>query len=248
MRKKVSFIDNKRVYGIIITSIKLRVEGEIMAKKTFAVIGLGRFGTAVVEELIKDGYDVLVIDRDESRINKVAKIATHAVTMDTADEAALKEVGIQSIDHVIVAIGKDIQDSILTTLILKELGVKHITVKVQNEYHEKVCRKLGADDVIQPEMLMGRRVAHRIVTNNILEYYDLNESHSFIVTEATKQHIDSTVINLDLRNRFNINLVAIKRGNDIIIPTPQDTFEEGDQLLVVGKNSNLDKFNAWSQK
>ncbi len=219
-----------------------------MAKKTFAVIGLGRFGTAVVQELIKGGFDVLVIDRNEDRIAKVAKIATHAVVLDTSDEASLKEVGIQSIDHVIVAIGKDIEDSILTTLILKELGVARITVKVQNEYHEKVVRKLGADDVIQPEMLMGRRLAHRIVTDNILEYYDLNETHSFIVLEASNKLVDSTVVNLDLRSKYNINIVAIKRGEDVIIPYPEERFEEGDQLLLVGKNADLDKFSAWSEK
>lgn len=227
---------------------KYAVEGETMAKKTFAVIGLGRFGTAVVEELIKGGFDVLVIDRDEQRVAKASKTATHAVTLDTADESALKEVGIQSIDHVIVAIGKDIQDSILTTLILKELGVKHITVKVQNEYHEKVVRKLGADDVIQPEMLMGKRLAHRIVTSNILEYYDLNETHSFIVLKASDRIVDSTVVNLDLRNKYNINIVAIKRGEDVIIPGPEERFEEGDNLLLVGKNTDLDKFSSWSKK
>ncbi len=219
-----------------------------MAKKTFAVIGLGRFGTAVVEELIKGGFDVLVIDRDEARIAKVAKTATHAVVLDTSDENALREVGITSIDHVIVAIGKDIEDSILTTLILKELGVKRVTVKVQNEYHEKVVRKMGADDVIQPEKLMGKRLAHRIVTNNILEYYDLNETHSFIVVEASSKLVDTTVINLDLRHRFNINIVAIKRGEDVIIPEPDERFAEGDQLLLVGKNTDLNRFSVWCAK
>lgn len=219
-----------------------------MAKKTFAVIGLGRFGTSVVEELVKSNYEVLVIDRDEQRVNKIAKIATHAVVLDTSDEEALREVGIQSIDHVIVAIGKDIEDSILTTLILKELGVKKVTVKVQNEYHEKVVKRLGADEVIQPEQLTGRRLAHRIITNNILEFYDLNENYSFIVIEATSKIIDTTVINLDLRNRYNINIVAIKRGDDIIIPGPEEAFIEKDQLLLVGKNSDLQKFSSWCEK
>jgi trk system potassium uptake protein TrkA len=108
-----------------------------MAKKSFAVIGLGRFGQALIDELIRQDHDVLVMDKDPDRIQKVAKKATHAVAVDTTDAAALKDIGITSIDHVVVAIGKDIQASILTTLILKELGVKNITVKVQNEYHEK---------------------------------------------------------------------------------------------------------------
>ncbi len=219
-----------------------------MAKKTFAVIGMGRFGSSVVEELVKSGFDVLVIDRDEARVQKISKLATHAVVLDTSDEGALKDVGIQSIDHVIVAIGKDIEDSILTTLILKELGVPKITVKVQNEYHEKVVRRLGADEVIQPERLAGRRLAHKIVTNNILEYYDLSENHSFIVLEASAKLVNTTVVNLDLRSKYNINIVAIKRGEDVIIPSPDEVFQENDQLLLVGKNTDLDKFSHWCNK
>ncbi|TVP95207.1 MAG: TrkA family potassium uptake protein [Acholeplasmatales bacterium] len=219
-----------------------------MSKKTFAVIGLGRFGYSLVEELIKGHFDVLVIDRDESRINKVAKIATHAVTLDTTDEAALRDVGIQSIDHVIVAIGKDIEDSILTTLILKEIGVKKVTVKVQNEYHEKVVLRMGADEVIQPERAAGRRLAHKIVTNNILEYYDLSEHHSFIAIEAPEKLQDVTVINLDLRNKYNINIVAIKRGDGVIIPGPEEVFQQNDQLLLVGRNVDLQKFTHWCEK
>ena len=219
-----------------------------MAKKSFAVIGLGRFGYSLVEELIKGHFDVLVIDRDESRINKVAKIATHAVALDTTDEAALRDVGIQSIDHVIVAIGKDIEDSILTTLILKEIGVKKVTVKVQNEYHEKVVLRMGADEVIQPERAAGRRLAHKIVTNNILEYYDLSEQHSFIAIVAPEKLQDVTVINLDLRNKYNINIVAIKRGDGVIIPGPEETFQQDDQLLLVGRNADLEKFTHWCEK
>lgn len=219
-----------------------------MSKKTFAVIGMGRFGSSVVEELIKSGFDVLVIDRNESRVQKMAKLATHAVVLDTSDENALKEVGIESIDHVIVAIGKDIEDSILTTLILKELGVAKITVKVQNEYHEKVVRRLGADEVIQPERSAGKRLAHKIVTNNILEYYDLSENHSFIVLEASPKIFNTTVVNLDLRSKYNINIVAIKRGEDVVIPGPEESFQENDQLLLVGKNTDLEKFSNWCQK
>ncbi len=219
-----------------------------MAKKTFAVIGLGRFGMSVVEELIQSGHEVLVIDNNQDRIAKIAKVATHAVVLDTSDESALREVGIQSIDHVIVAIGKDIKNSILTTLILKEIGVKRITVKVQNAYHEKVVQKLGADETIQPERITGRRLAHQVMSDNMLEYYDLSEHHSFVVVKATPKLIDSTVANLDIRDRFHLNLVAIKRDGDILISKPEDVFREGDQLLLVGANTDIQKFTIWSEK
>jgi len=219
-----------------------------VAKKSFAVIGMGRFGQSVVEELIKKEVDVLVIDKNPEVIAKMSKIATHAVTLDTTDALALKEVGISSIDHVVVAIGEQLQSSILTTLILKDLGVKKVTVKVQNEDHAKVVMKLGADEIVQPEQQSGKRLASKIVSSNVLDYIDLNESHSFIVVYATEKIIDSTIINLDVRNKFNINVVAIRRDGDIIIPTPGDVIETKDQLLLIGKNTDLDKFNNWLRK
>ncbi len=219
-----------------------------MAKKSFAVIGMGRFGQSVVEELIRKEVDVLVIDKDPEVIAKMSKIATHAVTLDSTDTLALKEVGISSIDHVVVAIGEELQSSILTTLILKDLGVNKITVKVQNNDHAKVVLKLGADEIVQPEQQSGKRLASRIVANNVLDYIDLNESHSFIVVYVTSKIIDSTIINLDVRNKFNINVVAIRRDGNIIIPTPADVIENKDQLLLIGKNTDLEKFNNWLRK
>ncbi len=219
-----------------------------MARKSFAVIGMGRFGQSVVEELINREADVLVIDKDPERIAKMSKIATHAVTLDSTDVASLKEVGISSIDHVIVAIGKDLQSSILTTLILKDMGVAQITVKVQNPDHAKVVDKLGADEIIQPELQSGKRLASKIISDNVLDYIDLNESHSFIVVSATSKIIDSTIINLDVRSKFNINIVAIRRNGDIIIPSPADALESGDSLLLIGSNNDLEKFNDWLRK
>lgn len=219
-----------------------------MAKKSFAVIGMGRFGQSVVEELINKEAEVLVIDKDPDKIAKMSKIATHAVTLDTTDVNALREVGISSIDHVVVAIGAEIQSSILTTLILKDLGVKFVTVKVQNSDHAKVVQKLGADEIIQPEQQSGKRLASKIISDNVLDYIDLNESHSFIVVNATEKITDSTVVNLDVRNRFKINVVAIRRNGDIIIPTPDESIDSKDQLLLIGKNTDLDKFNAWLRK
>lgn len=219
-----------------------------MSKKSFAVIGMGRFGQSVVEELIKQEVDVLVIDKDPERIAKMSHIATHAVTLDTTDVQSLKEVGISSIDHVVVAIGKDLQSSILTTLVLKNLGVNKVTVKVQDLNHELIVEKLGADEIIQPEQQSGKRLASKIVSDNVLDYIDLNESHSFIDVKATSKIIDSTVINLDVRNRFKINIVAVRRGANIIIPDADTVIEDKDQLLLIGHNNDLQKFNTWIQK
>lgn len=219
-----------------------------MPKKSFAVIGMGRFGQSVVKELIRQDVDVLVIDKDPERIAKMSKIATHAVTLDTTDVQALKEVGINSIDHVVVAIGKELQSSILTTLILKDLGVEKVTVKVQDDNHAKVVEKLGADEIIQPEQQSGKRLASKIVSDNVLDYIDLNESHSFIVVNATPKIIGTTLINLDVRNKFKINIVAIRSGGDIIIPNADSVIEQDEQLLLIGSNADLSKFNNWLKK
>lgn len=127
-----------------------------MPKKEFAVIGLGRFGGSICKALSEEGLEVLAIDLNEDRVNEYAQIASHAVIGDSTDEAVLKNLGMRNFDHVIVAIGENIQASILTTIILKELGVKLVTVKAQNDYHEKLLNKIGADRVVHPERDMGK--------------------------------------------------------------------------------------------
>lgn len=219
-----------------------------MPRKSFAVIGMGRFGIAVTEELIRLGCDVLVIDRSNEKIDRMVNIATHAVSLDTTDKIALKEVGIQSIDHVIVAIGKDVESSILTTLILSELNVKHITVKVTSEYHSSVVKKVGAHEVILPEQSSGRRLAKRISSNNMLEYYELGDCHSFIVCKVTLKIVGISIIELDTRNKYGVNVVALRQQNSIIIPTKDTKIEEDMELLLVGNNSDLDKFRLWLNK
>lgn len=153
-------------------------------KRDFAVIGLGRFGGSVCRELSMEGMDVLAIDIAEERVNEFKNIASHAVIADSTDEISLKELGIKNIDHVIVSIGDNIQASILTTVILTDLEIKKITVKAQSDYHEKILNKIGADQVVHPERDMGKRIAHNIISNNILDYLELSDD---IVLSKLKQ-------------------------------------------------------------
>ncbi|EAR65117.1 potassium transport system NAD-binding component [Bacillus sp. NRRL B-14911] len=180
-------------------------------KKEFAVIGLGRFGGSICRALAEEGMEVMAIDNDEDRVNEFALIASHAVVGDTTDENVLKSLGIRNFDHVIVAIGDNIQASILTTLILKEIGVNKITVKAQNDYHEKVLRKIGADHVVHPERDMGRRIAHNIVSNNVLDYLELSDEHSIVEIVASDKLGGNSIIDLDVRANYGINIVAIKK-------------------------------------
>lgn len=212
-------------------------------KKEFAVIGLGRFGGSICRELVAQGMEVLAIDHKEDRVNEFMSIASHAVIGDTTDESVLKGLGIRNFDHVIVAIGDDIQASILTTLMLKELGVKHITVKAQNDYHEKVLIKIGADQVVHPERDMGRRIAHKIVSNNILDYIELSDDHSIVEIVASARLNNKTLIDLDIRAKYGINIVGIKRGNKVIIsPAADEMIYLGDILIVLGADTDINRF------
>ncbi|WP_163103147.1 potassium channel family protein [Peribacillus alkalitolerans] len=212
-------------------------------KKEFAVIGLGRFGGSICRTLAEQGMEVLAIDNDEDRVNEFAMIASHAVVGDTTDETVLKSLGIRNFDHVIVAIGDNIQASILTTLMLKELGVNRITVKAQNDYHEKVLRKIGADHVVHPERDMGRRIAHNVVSNNVLDYLELSDEHSIVEIVASKKMDGSTLIDLDIRAKYGINIVAIKRGQDIMVsPQANESIREGDILIVIGADQDINRF------
>ncbi|MET1031120.1 potassium channel family protein, partial [Domibacillus tundrae] len=162
---------------------------------------------------------------------------------DTTDESVLKSLGIRNFDHVIVAIGDDIQSSILTTLMLKEVGVKKVTAKAQNDYHEKVLLKIGADQVVHPERDMGRRIANNIVSNNVLDYLELSDEHSIMEIIANETLAENTLIDLDIRARYGINIVAIKRGKEIIVsPQADEAIHLNDILIIIGADNDIDRF------
>ena len=176
------------IHDVIYLSLYFyRDRGSRSMEKEYVVIGLGRFGGSIVRELNALDMDVMAIDRDEARVNEYSDIATHAVVADTTDEAVMKSLGIRNFDHVIVAIGENIQSSTLTTLILKELGVKKVTAKAQNDYHAKILNKIGADTVVHPERDMGRRIAHNVASASVLDYLELADEHSLVELKASEK-------------------------------------------------------------
>ena len=212
-------------------------------KKEFAVIGLGRFGGSICRALSEEGLEVMAIDMDEDKVNEFANVASHAVVGDTTDETVLKSLGIRNFDHVIVAIGDNIQASILTTLILKELGVKDITVKATNDYHEKVLSKIGADRIVHPERDMGKRIAHKIISNNVLDYLELSDEHSIVEIVANERLHGNSIIDLDIRAKYGINIVAMKRNKDIIVsPQANEIIQKNDILIVIGADTDINRF------
>ncbi|WJH37201.1 TrkA family potassium uptake protein [Paenibacillus sp. CC-CFT747] len=212
-------------------------------KKTFAVIGLGRFGSSVAKELTKVGYEVLAVDSDAERVQEMSAIVTHCVQADSTDEDALKAIGIRNFDVVVVAIGENVQASILTTLILKDIGVPTLLVKAKNELHGKVLTKTGADKVIYPERDMGQRVAHSLISPNILDYIELSDNYSIVEIRATGKLIGKSLKELDIRARHQCNVMAIKNENDMnIAPDANALIKPTDILVVVGRNEDLIKF------
>ncbi|MGD6780373.1 potassium channel family protein [Sutcliffiella horikoshii] len=212
-------------------------------KKQFVVIGLGRFGGSIVEEFSTLGVEVLAIDKDEDNINKISEYATHAVQANATDEATLNSLGIRNFDHAIVSMGDDIESSILTSLLLKEMGIKQVWVKATNKYHQKVLEKIGVDRIIQPERDMAKRVAHHVVSDKIFDYIELSDNHSIAELFATKKVSNKSLTDLDLRARFGCTLIGIQRDGDIIIsPSADEVIREGDLLIILGRNEDIHRF------
>ncbi len=209
-------------------------------KKQFAVIGLGRFGTSVATTLAQLGYDVLAVDSDEARVEELAEVATHAVQADATDIEVLKQLGIRNFDVVVVSIGHNMEASILVTLILKEMGVKQVIAKAGSELHSRVLKRVGADRVVFPERDMGARVAHNLVASNIIDYIELAPNYSLLEITPPCEMFDKTIRELNLRTDYGINVLAIKRGNEIkVSPGADDVIKKGDILVVVGENGDL---------
>jgi len=209
--------------------------------RQFAVIGLGRFGESLVRTLVEMGHQVLAIDSREDKVEEIAGIATRAVQADATDEAALRELGLRNFDVAVVAIGEDLQASILVTVMLKELGVKYVVAKAINELHGRVLEKVGADKVIYPERDMGVRLAHHLAAKNVLDYIELSPEYGIEEILATPDLVNKTLGQLNLRARLGVMVIALKRpsGQVIIAPGANDMIREGDVLVLVGKRSAL---------
>lgn len=208
--------------------------------KQFAVIGLGRFGASVAVNLFKQGYDVLAVDSDEEHIQKFSDEVTHVVQADSTDENALKALGIRNFDVVVVAIGEDIQANVMTTLLLKELGVPYVVAKAKNALHGRMLEKVGADKVVYPERDMGVRIAHNIISRNVLDYIELSPDLSIVEVSAPQELVGKTLQQANLRPRFGVNVVAIKRGDELnVSPKAEDSIQKDDVLVVIGNTDGV---------
>ncbi|HHT02640.1 MAG TPA: TrkA family potassium uptake protein [Firmicutes bacterium] len=211
--------------------------------KEFAVIGLGRFGSSVAHALTQMGKSVLAIDLNEAKVQAMSDVVTHAVQADAADPENLKEIGIRNFDVVVVSIGDDLEASILVTMLLKEMGVKHVIAKAGSEVHSKVLQKVGADRVVFPEWDMGTRVAHNLVASNILDYIELSQDYTIVELKPPRRMVNKSLGDLHLRARHGINVVALRRNEELIVsPGADDVIGPEDVLVVVGRNEYMRSF------
>lgn len=208
--------------------------------KQFVVLGLGRFGTGVVRALTDMGYEVMAIDRDEERVQSLSEWVTHAVQADATDEAAMRSLGVRNFDVAVVGIG-DLASSVLATVILKDLGVGYIAAKAVSENHGKVLQRVGADRVVFPERDMGTRVAHNLVSGNLVEYLELAPGISIIEAVAKPSFVGKSLRELALRARYGVNILAIRRGDEVNLgPNANDVIEAGDILVAMGRDKALE--------
>ena len=210
--------------------------------RQFAVIGLGRFGRAVCTSLHKMGHEVLGTDIDEKLVTQVLtqKVASHAIQLDSTEPESLKEAGIFEMDTVIVAIGNYLQESIITTLNVKEAGVEHVVAKASSEIHGKVLRRVGADRVVFPEYEAGCALASTLTQPGFLEKFELDTENSIVEVLTPEEFHGKTLAQLDLRNRYGLSVLAIGDGEKFVTnPSPGQLLKKGLVMVVIGSNKNI---------
>ena len=214
-----------------------------MAKKiSVAVIGLGQFGRSVVEELVNNGMDVIAIDEDEEAVRRVAPFLPTAFIADSTNEDALKELGVDGVDVAIIAFGNNQEASVLTTILLKELGVKRIVVRVDNEHYARVMLKLGASEVIAPQKMAGESLANRIWNDDYKDFYKLDDKYSIVSIKIDENYPGTTIMNLNPTFKYGVSIVLVVRNKHSFVPTGRDSILANDDVFCVGTTKDIQRF------
>lgn len=212
--------------------------------ETYGIIGLGRFGFALASELAANGYELVVVDKNEEKVNRAAEFTDNAYIVHSLTKESLMQVGIHECDTVIVGIAEQIDACILTTLHLKRLGVRRIIAKATSEEQGDILEMMGAE-VVYPERDMAIRLASRLVAPNLLEYIELSEDINIIEIEVTPKIEGQTILSLNIRKNYNLNIVAVKH-NELVDTefSPNFEFTAGDTITVLGRKENIQRFEA----
>lgn len=212
-------------------------------RKSFAVLGLGRFGLKLVEELSHFNADIIAIDVLEENVAKASEFVSSAFVADTTNESALKELGVGNVDHAVVAIGSNMQSTILTTIILKELGVNKITVRVDDDFFVKVIKKLGATDIISPQKIAGVRLANKIISDTFVDYFNISSEYCIVEISTKPNLVPLNIQEINPRNKFDVNLLLIQRENHVFTPKGTDNIMPNDLLYIFGTRDKISKFD-----
>jgi trk system potassium uptake protein len=211
----------------------------------YAVIGLGRFGSSRARALVEAGHSVLGVDEDEALVQRFSDEITHSAILDATDEDALRAVEITAFDTVIVAIGADFESNLLATVALKSLGVRHVISKAVTSRQREILLRVGADQVVQPEHDAGRRLAEELIAPAVLERLHLGPKHSIVELHTPRSLVGKSLMDLDLRRRLGVNVLLIKRGEELIVsPRAETLLLEGDLLVALGSNEALESFST----
>lgn len=214
---------------------------------SYLVVGMGKFGRSVATELYHMKHDVLVVDEREENVADIVSHVTDVIIGDARDEAVLRSLDIYSFNCVVVAMASAIEDSVLTTIMLKEMGAKMLVCKAQNEWHAKILTQLGADKVIHPEADMGKRVAHSLARQNIIDYLEISSDYGLIEIITPKQWIEKSIMKNNLRKKYGITVIAIRKAGTNKVsfsPNAEEILHEGDILTVIGYNQDIDAING----
>lgn len=216
-----------------------------MAGEQVVVIGLGRFGSALAQELERLGHQVLAIDRNEQRVNDIAQDVTHALQLDAADEEALRSAGAADFNTAIVAISTDTEPSIFATMVLKRLGVRTVIAKAGSLLHGEILARVGADRVVFPERETGLRLARSFNVPNVIDYLDVAPGIGIEKIRPPKSFVGKTLAQLDLKARLGLTPIAIRRGKEMLVnPTRDERVGETDELILIGQDTNLDQLRG----
>lgn len=209
-------------------------------KKSYAVLGLGRYGSSVAKELARCGADILAVDRDIELVNNLTGEVPLCKCADFTDPAVIKKLGISNFDVVIIAAGGSLEVSVLATMLCKEAGVKTVIAKCSSEIHRKILSKVGADKVVLPESESGTRLAKNLLSSGFVDIMELDNNVSIIELDILPDWIGKSLIQLDLRKKYDINVIALKKDGKISVSiSPSEPLTEGTQLVVIADTSNL---------
>lgn len=212
----------------------------------FAVLGLGRFGFGILETLYNEGYDVLVADNDMTKVELASNFSTSAVQLDFRDESAMESLGLNNYDVVVIAIGEDLETSIMAALFAKEKGAGYVIAKAKNNTQKLVLEKIGVDRVVFPEKEMGSRIAINLITTSVIDYINLSDKFGIAEVYPLKKWVGKNLRESNIRAEHSINVVAIKKNDDSIIVSPyaDQVIEETDKLVIIAESSAISSLNS----